>query len=249
MGDIRRRLAAVGGDRLGIARAGEEARRHERALAAVQLAGRGGGGGGEHGHRISRSGRRPQGADRRLHARTPNPRVRQTPRPCGKPHGRAANPTAVRQTPRPCGEPHHRPDTLSGPMPTVEGLQFAYALHPVPPGRLPFRRWRWELWHGSTMVGRRLAAVAPAGRPCAARLRVRVRPPAVRAPAARSRPAGRRRRPAARDRRAPGDRLDHLHARPAGAGRAGRHRRQRVAIRQQDGSDFCPDRPVSRKVW
>lgn len=37
-------------------------------------------------------------------------------------------------------------------MPTVEGLQFAYALHPVPPGRLPFRRWRWELWHGSTMV-------------------------------------------------------------------------------------------------
>jgi hypothetical protein len=37
-------------------------------------------------------------------------------------------------------------------MPTFEGLQFAYALHPLPPGRLPFRRWRWELWHGATMV-------------------------------------------------------------------------------------------------
>ena len=37
-------------------------------------------------------------------------------------------------------------------MPTVEGLQFSYALHPLPPGRLPFSRWRWELWHGSTLV-------------------------------------------------------------------------------------------------
>jgi len=37
-------------------------------------------------------------------------------------------------------------------MPTVEGLQFAYALHPLPPGRLPFRRWRWELWHGANLV-------------------------------------------------------------------------------------------------
>ncbi len=37
-------------------------------------------------------------------------------------------------------------------MPTVEGLQFAYALYPLPPGRLPFGRWRWELWHGATMV-------------------------------------------------------------------------------------------------
>ena len=48
-------------------------------------------------------------------------------------------------------------------MPTVEGLQFAYALHPLPPGRLPLSRpeaspplrparWRWELWHGSTLV-------------------------------------------------------------------------------------------------
>src|SRR5689334_17423445 len=37
-------------------------------------------------------------------------------------------------------------------MPTVEGLQFSYALHALPPGRLPFRRWRWELWHGATLV-------------------------------------------------------------------------------------------------
>ena len=37
-------------------------------------------------------------------------------------------------------------------MPTVEGLQFGYALHELPPGRLPFRRWRWELWHGATLV-------------------------------------------------------------------------------------------------
>jgi hypothetical protein len=44
-------------------------------------------------------------------------------------------------------------------MPTVEGLQFAYALYPLPAGRLPFRRWRWELWHGSNLVaaGWRLA--------------------------------------------------------------------------------------------
>jgi hypothetical protein len=37
-------------------------------------------------------------------------------------------------------------------VPTVEGLQFTYALHELPPGRLPFRRWRWELWHGATMI-------------------------------------------------------------------------------------------------
>jgi hypothetical protein len=38
------------------------------------------------------------------------------------------------------------------PVPKFEGLQFSYALHLLPPGRLPFKRWRWELWHGSTMV-------------------------------------------------------------------------------------------------
>jgi hypothetical protein len=51
------------------------------------------------------------------------------------------------------------------PVPTFEGLQFSYALHPLPPGRLPFKRWRWELWHGSTMV----AAGWRLSRPLAAR--------------------------------------------------------------------------------
>jgi hypothetical protein len=37
-------------------------------------------------------------------------------------------------------------------VPTIEGLTFFYALHVLPPGRLPFRRWRWELWHGATLV-------------------------------------------------------------------------------------------------
>jgi hypothetical protein len=44
-------------------------------------------------------------------------------------------------------------------VPTVHGLEFAYSLYALPPGRLPFRRWRWELWHGSNLVaaGWRLA--------------------------------------------------------------------------------------------
>jgi hypothetical protein len=37
-------------------------------------------------------------------------------------------------------------------VPLVEGLQFGYALHPLPPGRFGFGRWRWELWHGATLV-------------------------------------------------------------------------------------------------
>jgi hypothetical protein len=35
---------------------------------------------------------------------------------------------------------------------TIHGLEFAYALYQLPPGRLPFWRWRWELWHGSNLV-------------------------------------------------------------------------------------------------
>jgi hypothetical protein len=55
-------------------------------------------------------------------------------------------------------------------VPTVHGLEFAYALYPLPPGRLPFRRWRWELWHGSNLVaaGWRFAR-ADAGRALRAR--------------------------------------------------------------------------------
>jgi hypothetical protein len=37
-------------------------------------------------------------------------------------------------------------------VPTVHGLEFSYALYPLPPGRLPFRRWRWELWHGANLL-------------------------------------------------------------------------------------------------
>jgi hypothetical protein len=44
-------------------------------------------------------------------------------------------------------------------MPTVQGLEFGYTLYPLPPGRFPFGRWRWELWHGTQLVaaGWRLA--------------------------------------------------------------------------------------------
>jgi len=37
-------------------------------------------------------------------------------------------------------------------VPTVHGLEFAYSLYLLPPGRFPFKRWRWELWHGSQLV-------------------------------------------------------------------------------------------------
>jgi hypothetical protein len=50
-------------------------------------------------------------------------------------------------------------------VPTVQGLEFAYALHRLPPGRFPFARWRWELWHGAELIaaGWRLSR-ADAGR-------------------------------------------------------------------------------------
>jgi hypothetical protein len=37
-------------------------------------------------------------------------------------------------------------------VPTVHGLEFSYSLYPLPPGRLPFGRWKWELWHGPRLV-------------------------------------------------------------------------------------------------
>ena len=33
-------------------------------------------------------------------------------------------------------------------MAIVEGLSFSYVVHELPRDRLPFRRWRFELWHG-----------------------------------------------------------------------------------------------------
>ena len=41
---------------------------------------------------------------------------------------------------------------MNADVPTVHGLEFAYSLYPLPPGRLPFRRWRWELWHGANLL-------------------------------------------------------------------------------------------------
>ncbi len=38
-------------------------------------------------------------------------------------------------------------------MPVADSLTLRYALHELPPGRLPFRRWRWELWHGARLEG------------------------------------------------------------------------------------------------
>jgi len=36
-------------------------------------------------------------------------------------------------------------------MLNVDGLTFSYAIEELPPGKLPFRRWRWELWHGARL--------------------------------------------------------------------------------------------------
>jgi hypothetical protein len=36
-------------------------------------------------------------------------------------------------------------------MLAFEGLSFSYALYERPLGRLPLRRWRWELWHGARL--------------------------------------------------------------------------------------------------
>jgi hypothetical protein len=33
-----------------------------------------------------------------------------------------------------------------------EPIELTYVLHLLPTGRIPFRRWRWELWHGSQML-------------------------------------------------------------------------------------------------
>jgi hypothetical protein len=36
-------------------------------------------------------------------------------------------------------------------MAIVEGLSFSYVVHELPRDRLPFRRWRFELWHGARL--------------------------------------------------------------------------------------------------
>jgi hypothetical protein len=37
-------------------------------------------------------------------------------------------------------------------VPTFHGLEFAYSLYLLPAGRFPFRRWKWELWHGANLL-------------------------------------------------------------------------------------------------
>jgi hypothetical protein len=34
----------------------------------------------------------------------------------------------------------------------IEPIQLTYSLHLLPAGRIPFRRWRWELWHGAQLL-------------------------------------------------------------------------------------------------
>jgi hypothetical protein len=34
----------------------------------------------------------------------------------------------------------------------TEPIELSYVLHLLPSGRIPFRRWRWELWHGQHLL-------------------------------------------------------------------------------------------------
>lgn len=34
----------------------------------------------------------------------------------------------------------------------TEPIELSYVLHLLPAGRVAFRRWRWELWHGSQLL-------------------------------------------------------------------------------------------------
>lgn len=34
----------------------------------------------------------------------------------------------------------------------IEPIDLTYALDPLPADRIPFRRWRWELWHGPRLI-------------------------------------------------------------------------------------------------
>ncbi len=34
----------------------------------------------------------------------------------------------------------------------TDPIELSYVLHLLPPGRIPFRRWRWELWNGAQLL-------------------------------------------------------------------------------------------------
>jgi len=59
-------------------------------------------------------------------------------------------------------------------VPTVEGLQFEYALHPLMPGRWSFTRWRWELWHGAHLIATGWHYARPEAERCVRRHAARV---------------------------------------------------------------------------
>ncbi len=50
---------------------------------------------------------------------------------------------------------------MNDPAPTTEPIELTYALHLLPAGRLGFRRWRWELWHGPQLVAAGWRVTAP----------------------------------------------------------------------------------------
>ncbi|HEX8975668.1 MAG TPA: hypothetical protein VF781_04065 [Solirubrobacteraceae bacterium] len=43
----------------------------------------------------------------------------------------------------------------------IEPVELTYELELLPPGRTPFRRWRWSLWHGAQLLaaGWRVSAI------------------------------------------------------------------------------------------
>jgi hypothetical protein len=44
------------------------------------------------------------------------------------------------------------PDMPTVYAPSVDEAVFGYDLALMPPGRVPFRRWRFELWHGGNLL-------------------------------------------------------------------------------------------------
>jgi hypothetical protein len=50
---------------------------------------------------------------------------------------------------------------MTNPSPMIEPIELTYALHLLAPGRLGFRRWRWELWHGPQLVAAGWRVTAP----------------------------------------------------------------------------------------
>lgn len=50
---------------------------------------------------------------------------------------------------------------MNDPSPIAAPIELTYALQLMPPGRIGFRRWRWELWHGPQLVAAGWRVTAP----------------------------------------------------------------------------------------